>query len=227
MSFMLNKLHESCSQVDGPQRRNGPLTGWGERTIESAERVFVDLGYHGAYITKITEAARVTQGTLDICCTGKQAVFDELVEDLNRWLRQTRLETSMEGTDRAKPERLGFSDPFSFVLPPITWPSTGLSAKPRLFLSSSCACTMTASRRAARWGCTRPGSLANLPTLSRWSKPGRSWRSARSLRCVGTYETKLTHSRPTPSIEQMIGIQSTNPHLLNKSLSRTRTRRSQ
>jgi AcrR family transcriptional regulator len=54
--------------------------------------VFADLGYHDASIVKLAEAAGVAQGTFHIYFGGKPAIFDELVEDLNRRVRHAMSE---------------------------------------------------------------------------------------------------------------------------------------
>jgi AcrR family transcriptional regulator len=91
----------------------------GERTrrrlLEAAEAVFADLGYHDASIVKITEAAEVAQGTFYLYFSGKQAIFDELVEDLNSRLRHAMASASAKGDTRLEVERLGFEAFFRFT----------------------------------------------------------------------------------------------------------------
>jgi AcrR family transcriptional regulator len=91
----------------------------GERTrrrlLEAAEQVFADLGYHDASIVKITEAAGVAQGTFYLYFTGKQEIFDVLVEDLNTRIRHVMSEASAAGKDRLDAERLGFEAFFTFT----------------------------------------------------------------------------------------------------------------
>ena len=91
----------------------------GERTrrrlLEAAEEVFAELGYHDASIVKITEAAEVAQGTFYLYFSGKQAIFDELVEDLNRRLRHAMASASARGETRLEVERLGFEAFFRFT----------------------------------------------------------------------------------------------------------------
>lgn len=86
-----------------------------QRILEAAEQVFSRLGYHEASIVKITEAAGVAQGTFYLYFSGKQQVFDELVEDLNRRVRHAMSEASSHGTDRIESERLGFAAFFRFT----------------------------------------------------------------------------------------------------------------
>lgn len=91
----------------------------GERTrrrlLEAAEEVFAELGYHDASIVKITEAAEVAQGTFYLYFSGKQAIFDELVTDLNRRLRHAMALASAKGDTRLEVERLGFEAFFRFT----------------------------------------------------------------------------------------------------------------
>ncbi|MBB2892746.1 TetR/AcrR family transcriptional regulator [Flexivirga oryzae] len=96
-----------------------PRTARGTRTraklLEAAEEVFSAHGYHDASIVKITEAGGVSQGTFYLYFEGKQEIFDELVEDLNRRVRRAMAEASHSGTDRAEAERLGFAAFFRFT----------------------------------------------------------------------------------------------------------------
>ena len=85
------------------------------RLLEAAEQVFADLGYHDASIVKITEAAGVSQGTFYLYFSGKQEVFDVLVEDLNTRLRHAMSEASAKGDTRMEVERLGFEAFFRFT----------------------------------------------------------------------------------------------------------------
>ena len=94
-------------------------TSRGERTrqrlLAAAETVFADLGYHEASIVKITEAAGVAQGTFYLYFEGKQQIFDELVEDLNRRVRRAMTEASAAARGRLEAERLGFQAFFRFT----------------------------------------------------------------------------------------------------------------
>ena len=85
------------------------------KILEAAEEVFARHGYHDASIVKITEAAGVAQGTFYLYFGGKQQVFDELVEDLNRRVRHAMSEASAQGRDRIEAERLGFAAFFRFT----------------------------------------------------------------------------------------------------------------
>ena len=83
--------------------------------LESAERIFAELGYHDASIVKITEAAGVGQGTFYLYFDGKKRIFDELVLDLNARVRRAMTEASSQGTTRAESELLGFGAFFRFT----------------------------------------------------------------------------------------------------------------
>ena len=96
-----------------------PRTERGSRTrarlLDAAEKVFAELGYHEASIVKITDAAGVAQGTFYLYFKGKQEIFDELVEDLNRRVRHAMSEASAQGGNRIESERLGFGAFFRFT----------------------------------------------------------------------------------------------------------------
>jgi AcrR family transcriptional regulator len=85
------------------------------RLLESAERVFTELGYHDASITKIAEAAGVAPGTFYLYFPGKLQIFDELIVDLNHRVRQAMAEAASGGETRAEAERLGFRAFFRFT----------------------------------------------------------------------------------------------------------------
>ena len=95
------------------------LTARGERTrkklLESAERIFAEVGYHDASIVKITEAAGVGQGTFYLYFQSKKQVFDEVVLDLNSRVRAALTEAAEQGTTRAERELLGFGAFFRFT----------------------------------------------------------------------------------------------------------------
>ena len=95
------------------------LTARGERTrqklLESAERIFAEVGYHDASIVKITEAAGVGQGTFYLYFSSKKEVFDEVVLDLNTRVRHAMTEAAAKGTTRSEQELLGFGAFFRFT----------------------------------------------------------------------------------------------------------------
>jgi AcrR family transcriptional regulator len=96
-----------------------PLSSRGAKTrrrlLEAAEAVFAELGFHDASIVKLTEAAGVGQGTFYLYFASKKEIFDELVLDLNKRVRQAMTEASSQGTTRAERELLGFTAFFHFT----------------------------------------------------------------------------------------------------------------
>lgn len=96
-----------------------PLTKRGQQTrrrlLEAAEQVFAALGYHEASIVKITEHASVALGTFYLYFDSKQAIFDELVLDLNSRVRHSMSEAMAGAADRIEAERLGFEGFFRFT----------------------------------------------------------------------------------------------------------------
>lgn len=96
-----------------------PRTARGTRTrarlLEAAEQVFESVGYHDASIVKITEQAGIGLGTFYLYFEGKQAIFDEVVEDLNRRVRQAMTEAAKAAGNRIEAERAGFRAFFRFT----------------------------------------------------------------------------------------------------------------
>jgi len=85
------------------------------RLLEAAEAVFAEHGWEQASIVKITERALVSQGTFYRYWESKQAIFDDLVEDLNRRVRRAMAEGAARGANRAEAERYGFEGFFRFT----------------------------------------------------------------------------------------------------------------
>jgi AcrR family transcriptional regulator len=85
------------------------------RLLEAAESVFAEYGWEEASIVKITETAGVAHGTFYRYFPSKQAIFDELVEDLNRRVRRAMSEGAARGVTRAESERYGFEAFFQFT----------------------------------------------------------------------------------------------------------------
>ncbi|MDX1447471.1 MAG: TetR/AcrR family transcriptional regulator [Acidimicrobiia bacterium] len=104
----------SPTAVDG-----SPLTARGAATrarlLESAEAVFAEYGWEQASIVKITERASVSQGTFYRYWESKQAIFDDLVDDLNRRVRRAMAEGAARGANREEAERYGFEGFFRFT----------------------------------------------------------------------------------------------------------------
>jgi AcrR family transcriptional regulator len=107
------------SMAEEPPRGRAARTQRGERTrarlLKAAEDVFTELGYHEASIVKIAEAAGVANGTFYLYFSGKQGIFDELVEDLNSRVRHAMADAASQGETRADAERLGFDAFFRFT----------------------------------------------------------------------------------------------------------------
>jgi AcrR family transcriptional regulator len=105
--------------AEGTATPRGARTERGARTrtrlLEAAEQVFTELGYHDASIVKLAEAAGVAPGTFYLYFAGKQEIFDELVEELNRRVRQAMAEAASGGETRGEAERLGFEAFFRFT----------------------------------------------------------------------------------------------------------------
>ncbi|WP_238695168.1 TetR/AcrR family transcriptional regulator [Ornithinimicrobium flavum] len=96
-----------------------PRTPRGARTrarlLEAAEDVFATVGYHEASIVRITEQAGVALGTFYVHFPGKKEIFDEVVLDLSRRVRQAMTEGASGAADRIEAERLGFEAFFRFT----------------------------------------------------------------------------------------------------------------
>jgi AcrR family transcriptional regulator len=105
--------------AEGTTPPRGARTERGARTrtrlLEAAEQVFTALGYHEASIVKIAEAAGVAPGTFYLYFGGKLDIFDELVEELNRRVRQAMADAASHGATRTEAERLGFQAFFRFT----------------------------------------------------------------------------------------------------------------
>lgn len=101
------------------EARSLPRTQRGARTranlLEAAETVFETVGYHEASIVKITEQAGVALGTFYVHFAGKKEIFDEVVLDLSRRVRQAMSEGARGAGDRIEAERLGFRAFFQFT----------------------------------------------------------------------------------------------------------------
>jgi AcrR family transcriptional regulator len=96
-----------------------PATARGEATrrriLDAAERVFGELGYYEASVSQITRRARVAQGTFYIYFRTKQEIFEEVVADLGKRLRQATREAIASAPNRLEVERRGFLAFFAFV----------------------------------------------------------------------------------------------------------------
>ena len=86
-----------------------------DRILDSALKVFGEVGYHDASIVRITEGAGVAMGTFYLYFEGKLQVFNELVEDLNRRMRHRMTQAITAAPNRLEAERAGFRAFFAFT----------------------------------------------------------------------------------------------------------------
>ena len=86
-----------------------------DRILDSALKVFGEVGYHDASIVRITEGAGVAMGTFYLYFEGKLQVFNELVEDLNRRMRHRMTQAITAAPNRLEAERAGFRAFFEFT----------------------------------------------------------------------------------------------------------------
>ena len=104
-------------RLEAPDGR--PLGARGARTrrrlLRAAERVFTEVGYHDASVTRIAETAGVAPGTFYLYFPGKLQIFEELIEDLNRRVRRAMARAAAPAASRAEAERLGFRAFFRFT----------------------------------------------------------------------------------------------------------------
>ncbi len=77
--------------------------------------MFAEFGFHTASIVKITEAAGLAQGTFYLYFASKQAVFEQVLLDLNHRVRQAMAEGARGARSRAEAERGGFLGFFRFT----------------------------------------------------------------------------------------------------------------
>jgi AcrR family transcriptional regulator len=95
------------------------LTERGEATrrklLDAAAEVFGQVPYQEGSIVKITQAAGVAHGTFYLYFSSKQEIFEEVVADLNRQVRQAMARASARGRNRREAERLGFRAYFRFT----------------------------------------------------------------------------------------------------------------
>lgn len=121
MSDTMSRVGEPIApeQVEVSSAQGKPLTKRGAATraklLEAAEVVFQSHGYHEASIVKITEHAHVGLGTFYLYFDSKLAIFEALVEDLNRRVRYSMTQAMSEATNRLEAERAGFAGFFQFT----------------------------------------------------------------------------------------------------------------
>ena len=107
------------AQAGAPPRRRGARGGKGDRSkqriLEAAEKVFAEHGFHTASIVKITEAAGLAQGTFYLYFPSKQAVFEQVLMDLNHRVRKAMADGARGARTRLEAERGGFRGFFDFT----------------------------------------------------------------------------------------------------------------
>src|SRR5437899_12449265 len=81
-----------------------------QRQLEAAEKLFAQKGYFDTSIVDITQAADVALGTFYLYFPSKLAIFQELVQLLNRSLRTQRREAAVGLTECAELWRGGLED---------------------------------------------------------------------------------------------------------------------
>jgi AcrR family transcriptional regulator len=107
-------VNDVLTNVEGrPLSKRGIDTR--RRLLDSAERVFGELGYHDASVVKVADAAGVAAGTFYLYFDSKKSIFDELVRDLNRRVRRAMKEASSQGETRLQAELRGFDAYFRFT----------------------------------------------------------------------------------------------------------------
>ena len=179
-----------------------PRTARGTRTrakiLEAAERVFESVGYHEASIVKITDQAGVGLGTFYLYFAGKQEVFDEVVEDLNRRVRHAMTEAARAEDNRIAAERAGFRAFFRFTAEhPALYRSSG---RPSSFRRARCACTTGASSKATSRVCGRRSSTGEVRPMNAevaaWALMGIGELSACAGCCGGDGDRRGCWRRP-------------------------------
>ncbi|XTR51997.1 TetR/AcrR family transcriptional regulator [Pseudarthrobacter sp. So.54] len=150
-----------------------PRTARGTRTraklLQAAETVFASVGYHEASIVKITEEAGVGLGTFYLYFEGKQAIFDEVVEDLNRRVRHAMTDAARSAAATGLRPNARGSAPSSSSRRNIPR-CTGLSARPSSSRQGLCGCTTPGSSTATSKDLKPRNSAAKS---GRWIPPWR------------------------------------------------------
>ena len=102
-----------------PPRPRGEAKVGGERTrariLEAAEVEFGARGFHDASIADIARRAGVAHGTIYLYFPGKEALFAELVYEINRQLRAYIRRRTQGLSDRRDVEIAGFEAFFEFI----------------------------------------------------------------------------------------------------------------
>ena len=114
------KLPPELLEAKLPQRTEGEKSGsGGERTrariLEAAEVEFGAHGFHEASIADIARRADVAHGTVYLYFPSKEALFAELVREINRQLRAHIRRRTQGLEDRREVEIAGFEAFFEFI----------------------------------------------------------------------------------------------------------------
>lgn len=96
-----------------PRTPRGRLTRL--KIITAAEKIFAELGYAEASVSRITTRAGVGQGTFYLYFDSKLDLFTELVEDLNRRVRLAMSTAAGASDTLIERERAGFRAFFQFT----------------------------------------------------------------------------------------------------------------
>ena len=110
----MNNYHDIMSYSKGFHMQNlvnQPKTKRGEATLNrllnAAEKLFYKKGYHGTSIHDITSAANVAPGTFYIYFEDKMSMYQYLLLQYSRRIRQTIAKAIGECTSRKEAERIG------------------------------------------------------------------------------------------------------------------------
>lgn len=85
------------------------------KLLKTAEEVFGKKGYFEASIVDITKEAEVAQGTFYKYFPSKKAIYDELVQQLSRDLRQYIKQSIKEAKNHDEAQKKGFQAFFEWV----------------------------------------------------------------------------------------------------------------
>lgn len=85
------------------------------KLLKTAEEVFGKKGYFEASIVDITKEAEVAQGTFYKYFPSKKAIYDELVRELSRDLRQYIKRSIQESKNHDEAQKKGFQAFFEWV----------------------------------------------------------------------------------------------------------------
>lgn len=85
------------------------------KLLKTAEEVFGKKGYFEASIVDITKEADVAQGTFYKYFPSKKAIYDELVRELSRDLRQYIKQSIQEAKNQDEAQKKGFQAFFEWV----------------------------------------------------------------------------------------------------------------